>query len=97
MRDHVPEVKIHVYRYTLQKYSDMLDSARDEHEINSKGSLLHQSYGEVINGINECIKAYNGMCAEFNELFESTSNYVRKAASNIAYCEDINSERYLQQ
>ncbi len=81
---------IDVNQEELDKTIKMFETDRSAHHINDTSEKLSKSEGKAINEINDCLRSFDDYCANINDLYTATSNYLNKVLNNIDLCEEGN-------
>lgn len=81
--------RIEYDKVKLQEQYEVIETLANDNKLKSNIDKFSMSYGGAIDSINECLSSYEELCTNMNTLYESTSRYIRKAASNIINCEEV--------
>ena len=82
---------INVNFVEFSKQAIAFESIKNSKVTNAYVTKLSRSKGSAINKMNDCLIELKDYCANVDDLFAATSDYVRKAAGNIYSCEESTS------
>lgn len=81
--------RIEYDKVKLQEKYEEIETLVNANKLRTNIDKFSTSYGGAIDSINECLNSYEELCTNMDTLYESTSRYIRKAASNIINCEEV--------